>query len=248
MRRTESAIGAGGLLDMRRTESAIGAGGLLDILYSSCPPIGDEPLLDALEEGEVKHEQSGSEEAVQQRRDANEAPAAKVARVASMEVGRGSVDLVLPPAGTNFGSASAEAQARVPTALPVSLHSPLLSWPSARVPAPIIPIIPSSSTGAAHEAASERLVAAGAGGAAFSPELSPAMLYAMATDVDLPPFVLPPPEAPEHLSPLPMPLGSSVPLDATRQMALGDLLESQAAPSTGWRPYHRSLVRVRVKP
>ena len=98
------------------------------------------------------------------------------------------------------------------------------------------------------------------------------MLYAMATDVDLPPFVLPPPEAPEHLSPLPMPLGSSVPLDATRQvalgdrslgdlldsqaltltpsppltltltpsMALGDLLESQAAPSTGWRPHPRS--------
>ena len=123
MRRTESAIGAGGLLDMRRTESAIGAGGLLDILYSSCPPIGDEPLLDALEEGEVKHERSGSEEAAQCR-DANEAPAAKVARLASMEVGRGSVDVVLPPAGTNFGSASAEAQARVPTALPVSLHSP----------------------------------------------------------------------------------------------------------------------------
>eukprot|EP00964_Phaeocystis_antarctica_P015415 scaffold8521_cov44-Phaeocystis_antarctica.AAC.1 len=93
MRRTESAIGAGGLLDMRRTESAIGAGGLLDILYSSCPPIGDAPLLDALGEAKVKHERSGSEEAV-----------AKVQRVASMEVGRGSVDMTLPPAGTNFGS------------------------------------------------------------------------------------------------------------------------------------------------
>ena len=126
MRRTESAIGAGGLLDMRRTESAIGAGGLLDILYSSCPPIGDAPLLDALGEAKVKHERSRSEQAVQHP-DADEAPGlnpAKVQRVASMEVGRGSVDMTLPPAGTNFGSASAEAQARVPTALPVSLHSP----------------------------------------------------------------------------------------------------------------------------
>jgi len=171
MRRTESAIGAGGLLDMRRTESAIGAGGLLDILYSSCPPIGDAPLLDALGEAKVKHERSGSEQAVQHS-DADEAPGlnpAKVQRVASMEVGRGSVDMTLPPAGTNFGSASAEAQARVPTALPVSLHSPLLSWPShpQRGPAPIIPSTATpASTGACR--------------AAFSPELSPAMLYAMA--------------------------------------------------------------------
>ena len=65
MRRTESSLGAGGLLDMQRTESEIGADGLLDILYSSCQPMGDEPLLDAL--GEPKHEWSRNEEAVQRR-------------------------------------------------------------------------------------------------------------------------------------------------------------------------------------
>lgn len=255
MRRTESAIGAGGLLDMSRTESAIGAGGLLDILYSTCPPTGDEPLLDALGDENVSHERSSSDEQAVQHRDASEAPAAKAQRVASMEVGRGSVDMVLPPAGTSFGSASAEAQARVPTALPVSLHSPLLSWPSARAPAPIIPS--ATTTAAAHlheaEAGCERRErptssawSSGARGAcpgAFSPELSPSMLYAMAADVELPPFALPPPETPEHPLPLamphPMPLGSA-PLHANRQTALGELLESQAAPSTGWRPSPRS--------
>mgnify|MGYP006082046107 CR=1 FL=1 len=123
---------------MSRTESAIGAGGLLDILYSTCPPTGDEPLLDALGDENVSHERSSSDEQAVQHRDASEAPAAKAQRVASMEVGRGSVDMVLPPAGTSFGSASAEAQARVPTALPVSLHSPhrsrLSTCPSGELP------------------------------------------------------------------------------------------------------------------
>ena len=66
------------------------------------------------------------------------------------------------------------------------------------------------------------------------------MLYAMAADVDLPPFALPPPDggaphAPEHPSPLPMPLGGA-PLDASRQMALGDLPESNPNPNPDPNP------------
>lgn len=232
MRRTESSLGPGGLLniDMQRSESQIGADGLLDILYSSCQPMGDEPLLDALDEG--KHEWSRNEEAVQ-RRDSREHRAAKAPRVASTEAGRGSVDMVLPPAGASVGSSSAEAQARMPTDLPVSLHSRLLSWPSARLPVPMAPASSSSSTatattaaaGGAHEA-SERLMTSVAKGASLpnSPGLSPALLYALAADVDLPPFTLQPSDTTEHPTSMP----------------LGDLLESQAAPSTGWRPSPRS--------
>ena len=225
MRRTESSLGPGGLLniDMQRSESEIGADGLLDILYSSCQPMGDEPLLDALDEG--KHEWSRNEEAVQ-RRDSREHRAAKAPRVASTEAGRGSVDMVMPPAGASVGSSSAEAQARMPTDLPVSLHSRLLSWPSARLPVPMAPASSSSSTatattaaaGGAHEA-SERLMTSVAKGASLpnSPGLSPALLYALAADVDLPPFTLQPSDTTEHPTSMP----------------LGDLLESQAAPSTG---------------
>ena len=88
MRRTESSLGAGGLLDMQRTESEIGADGLLDILYSSCQPMGDEPLLDAL--GEAKHEWSRNEEAVQRRDSSEHHRSAKAPRVALTEAGRGS--------------------------------------------------------------------------------------------------------------------------------------------------------------
>ena len=192
--------------------------------------MGDEPLLDALDEG--KHEWSRNEEAVQ-RRDSREHRAAKAPRVASTEAGRGSVDMVMPPAGASVGSSSAEAQARMPTDLPVSLHSRLLSWPSARLPVPMAPASSSSSTatattaaaGGAHEA-SERLMTSVAKGASLpnSPGLSPALLYALAADVDLPPFTLQPSDTTEHPTSMP----------------LGDLLESQAAPSTGWRPSPRS--------
>ena len=239
MRRTESSLGAGGLLDMQRTESEIGADGLLDILYSSCQPMGDEPLLDAL--GDAKHEWSRNEEAVQRRDSSEHHRSAKAPRVAlteagrgSVDIGRGSVDMVLPPAGASVGSSSAEAQARMPTDLPVSLHSPLLSWPSARLPVPMTPTSSSASSiattttaaaGGAHEA-NERLMTSVAKGASLpnSPGLSPALLYALAADVDLPPFTLQPSDAAEHPTSMP----------------LGDLLESQAAPSTGWRPSPRS--------
>ena len=239
MRRTESSLGAGSLLDMQRTESEIGADGLLDILYSSCQPMGDEPLLDAL--GEPKHEWSRNEEAVQRRDSSEHHRSAKAPRVTSTEagrgsvdIGRGSVDMVLPPAGASVGSSSAEAQARMPTDLPVSLHSPLLSWPSARLPVPMTPTSSSASSiattttaaaGGAHEA-NERLMTSVTKGTSLpnSPGLSPALLYALAADVDLPPFTFQPSDAAEHPTSMP----------------LGDLLESQAAPSTGWRPSPRS--------
>ena len=143
--------------------------------------------------------------------------------------------MVLPPAGASVGSSSAEAQARMPTDLPVSLHSPLLSWPCARLPVPMTPTSSSTSSvatttttaaaGGAHEA-NERLMTSVAKGASLpnSPGLSPALLYALAADVDLPPFTLQPSDAAEHPTSMP----------------LGDLLESQAAPSTGWRPSPRS--------
>lgn len=226
MRRTESSLGAGGLLDMQRTDSEIGADGLLDILYSSYQPMGDEPLLDALDKG--KHEWSRNEEAVQRRDSSEHHHLAKAPRIASAEagrgsldIGRGSVDMVLPPAGASVGSSSAEAQARMPTDLPVSLHSPLLSWPSARLPVPMTP--PSSSSSIAPTTTAAAGVAKGAS-LPNSPGLSPALLYALAADVDLPPFTLQPSNAAEHPTSMP----------------LGDLLESQAAPPTGWRPSPRS--------
>ena len=96
---------------MRRSESTIGAAGLLDMLY-------EEPLSTC----KRAHEELEDSVAVSNECYTSPDEEAPAKKQCLPEAGRSSIDVVLPP--FRVGSSSAEAQARSPTSLPVSHHSP----------------------------------------------------------------------------------------------------------------------------